>query len=118
MNEHTGSPVTSSARGSANAFRRRWLLISILLVISAVAALWIGKQIELRNLRNESTEMQQRLERDTKQAIIQSHEHHLRLFAKPFSWAVRTEMMSNNVNQINLYTKEMIKEKNILSIMV
>ena len=27
-------------------------------------------------------------------------------------------MMSNNVNQINLYAKEMIKEKNILSIMV
>ena len=118
MNEHTGSPVTSSARGSANAFRGRWLLISVLLVISAVAALWIGKQIELRNLRNESAEMQQRLERDTKQEIIQSHEHHLRLFAKSFSWAVRTEMMSNNVNQINLYAKEMIKEKNILSIMV
>src|SRR5688572_1078457 len=121
MNEHnTGFPSISSEGRSTSDTRKqkRLILISILVIIIAAASLWIGKQIQIKNLRNESAEMHQRMERDAKQAMIQSHEQHLRLFAKPFVWAVRTEMMSNNVNQINQYTNDMIKEKNISSILV
>ena len=118
--ETSGFPSRNTGEGLAKDTikRKRLLLIGILIIIIAVAALWIGKQIQIKNLRNESAEMQQLMEREAKQAIIQSHEQHLRLLAKPFVWAVRTEMMSNSVNQINLYTNEMIKEKNISSIMV
>jgi hypothetical protein len=122
MNEHPGGFTTpGSERGSGhdkNIKQKRWILISSLVIIVAVSALWIGKQIQIRNLKNESAKMQERIELDAKQAIIQSHEQHLRLLAKPFVWAVREEMMRNNANQINLYTNEMIREKNISSIMV
>lgn len=116
----TGFSHSSATDGIGNDAkkRKRSILISILVVIIAVAALWIGKQIQINNLRNESAKTQERLKGEAKQAVIQSHEQHLRIFAKPFAWAVRTEMMSNNINQVNLYMNEMIKEKNISSIMV
>lgn len=104
--------------GNNDKKRKRIRLIAILSIIAALAVLWMVKQSQLRNLRDETAKDYQRLEREAQEAVIRSHEQHLRLFAKPFSWAVRIEMMNNSVSQINLYANELVKEQNISSIMV
>jgi hypothetical protein len=82
--------------------RKQIRLVVILAVIAAFAILWIVKESQLKNLRNETEKDNQRLEREARNAVIHAHEQQLRLLAKPFSWAVRIEMMNNSIIQINL----------------
>lgn len=51
-------------------------------------------------------------------AVLQTHEEHLKLFSKPFVWAIRTEMMQGNMKQVNLYLNEMVKQKGMQSIII
>jgi hypothetical protein len=116
MEENSSSPVKKTGNFANN--RRRLIWISIAIMVTAVAILWIGKQIQIGNLRSESEKEHERIESEARRAVINSHEQHLRLLAKPFTWAVRTEMINNNLSQVNQYTNDMIKEKNISSIMI
>jgi L-lactate utilization protein LutC len=50
--------------------------------------------------------------------LMQSHKTHLILLAKPFVWALRTELLNKNLGQVNQYLNEMVKEKGMLRIMI
>ena len=50
--------------------------------------------------------------------LVQSDQHYLKLLAKPYVWAIRTEMMKGNINQVNLYANDMVKQRNFQSIVV
>ena len=52
------------------------------------------------------------------QQIIKAHSEHLKLLAKPFVWALRTEMLQGNINQVNLYISDMVKERNMQQIII
>lgn len=94
----------------------------ILIIVTAglilLAGLWIWKSIEIRNLKKQAQAEKQELKIQAGRLIQQSHEMHLKLLAKPFVWAVRTEMLKNNISQVNLYTNEMVKEKNFQNISI
>jgi type II secretory pathway pseudopilin PulG len=98
--------------------RKRMMLIAIIAIIVAFAVLWMVKDSQLQVLRTQTAKDNQRLERQAQEAVIRAHEQQLRLLAKPFSWAVRIEMMNNSINQINLYANELVKERNISSIII
>ena len=110
----------SSVKGgdSITKNRKRTIIISIGVAFIAIAILWIWKQVQLNNLRDESAKEYERLQTEAQHAVIKTHEQHLRVMAKPFAWVVRTEMMRNNISQINQYTNELIQEKNIQSIII
>lgn len=110
------APVKSMGNRVRN--RKRIRLAAILAVIAAFVILWIVKDSQLKRVRAETAKDNQRLEREAQDAVIRAHEQQLRLLAKPFSWAVRIEMMNNAISQINLYANELVKEKNISSIII
>lgn len=95
---------------------KRWLLI--LLPIIIIAAVFIWKQIQLNNARNEAEAQQQQLKERAAEHVTQMHLAHLQLLAKPFVWALRTEMLQGNLNQVNLYINDLVKEENFTSIAV
>lgn len=119
-NRHAPPPKLTPVkeRTSSTEKRRRILIIGILLLFIVIAILWIWKQVQINNLRNASLKQYEQLEMEAERAVVNSHEQHLRLLAKPFAWAVRSEMMNNNISQLNQYTNELIKEKNIHSISI
>lgn len=119
-NQDTPHSKLASLKGndSTSKKRKRIIIIGIVIVFIVIAVLWIWKQVQLNNLRNESAKEYERLEVEAQRAVVRSHEQHLRLLAKPFAWVIRTEMMKNNISQINQYANELIKEKNIQSIMI
>lgn len=115
----THSPIVPvGTEGDPGNRRKRIMLIAIVVAIAAFVILWIVKDLQLKNLRNETAKDNHRLEQEAQQAVIRAHEQQLRLFAKPFSWAVRIEMMNNSVSQINLYANDLVKERNVSSIMI
>lgn len=96
----------------------RILLVTVLIATGLFIGLWIWKSVQISNIRKQSaTEMQLLKEQVTTQ-IRQSEELHLKALAKPFVWAVRSEMLKNNISQVNLYINEMVKEKNFQKVVV
>ncbi len=94
------------------------MLIIFLLAVILIAAIWIWKNGQISNVREEADREKQMVQNRAKTLIINSHKEHLKLLAKPYVWAVRSELMQGNINQVNLYANEMVKEKNFQSIVV
>lgn len=113
--------ILKSHKGSGNTTKgsdRKKTLIIILLAIVLLAAVWIWKNIQINNGEKEAERKKQILQERASELITNSHKEHLKLLAKPYVWAVRSELLKGNINQVNLYANEMVKEKNFQSIIV
>ena len=104
--------------------RKKWapsntkILIIIAIALVLLIALWIWKSVEVANIRRTAENDYQVLKEQAIKSIVTSEEQQLKLLAKPYVWAVRTELMKGNISQVNLYADDMIKEKNFLLIAV
>ncbi|MGI8637047.1 MAG: hypothetical protein ACR2KZ_16760, partial [Segetibacter sp.] len=87
-------------------------------IIGLFAALWIWKAIEIKNLKQEHEKRETLLRQKTIELLSQSDYKYLKLLAKPYVWAMRTEMMEGNTDAVNLYANDMVKEKNFQIITV
>lgn len=93
-------------------------LITIGVALILLISLWIWKSVETSGIRNASEKEKQNLKEQATSKIAEVHKQHLLLLAKPFVWAVRTELMQGNRNQVNLYLNDMVKEKNFQQIAI
>ncbi len=94
------------------------MLIAVVAGLILLAGLWIWKSVEIKNLKTKAEMEKQEIKALAAKQLRQSHEMHLKILAKPFVWAVRTEMLKNNISQVNLYTNEMVKERNFQKIVI
>ena len=94
------------------------LLITIGVALVLIIAIWIWKSVEVANVRRTSENNYRVLKEQAIKSIVASKEEQLKLLAKPYVWAVRTELMNGNVSQVNLYADDMIKEKDFLLIAI
>lgn len=97
---------------------KRTIGITVIAGLVLLAALWVWKSIEIKNIRKQAAIEKQDLQEQATDQIRQTHEMHLKSLAKPFVWAVRTEMLKNNISQVNLYANDMVKEKNFQKIVI
>lgn len=94
------------------------ILITIGVALVLLIAIWIWKSIEITNIRRTAESNDQLLKEQAIKSIVTSKEEQLKLLAKPYVWAVRTELMKGNISQVNLYADDLIKEKNFLRIAI
>jgi len=112
MDRHPNeSPDTGTTIAQPTVARKTFYIV-ILVAIILLVALWIWKSIETSNIRKNAATEQDHLKTEAQGYIVETHEQHLRLLAKPFVWAVRSQMLEGNMSQVNLYMNEMVKEKN------
>jgi hypothetical protein len=83
------------------------------LAFALMLAIWIGKSIEVENVKEEASRDNQILKGEAAKHVLHSHEEHLLLLSKPFVWAIRAEMMQGNLKQIRSYMGEMVEKTNI-----
>jgi hypothetical protein len=81
-------------------------------------AIWFSKSTEVQHIKEEAAKDNQLLKGEATRQVVQSHEEHLRLLAKPFVWAIRAEMIQGNFKQIRLYMNEMVENPNFQHIAV
>jgi hypothetical protein len=74
--------------------------------------------VEISNLKNEHEKNEALLQQKASDLIRQSDYRYLKLLAKPYVWAIRTEIMKGNIEAVNLYANDMVKEKNFQTITV
>lgn len=97
------------------------LKISLIIIVSALvllASLWVWKSIEISQVEKRAEGQKQAIKITAKNQLMEAHEAHLKLLAKPMIWALRTEMMQGNMGQVNLYLSDLVKEKNIQRVLV
>lgn len=88
------------------------------MAVVLLSVIWIWKVVEIRDIKNAAKRDRQNLKEDAIIKIVQSHEENLKSLAKAYVWAVRTQMMQGDINQVNLYALDLIKEKNFLQIAI
>ena len=89
----------------------QWRLIIILLLVIAVAGMYVWKNIAVNRATVQLTEKAGRI-------ITDQNRKFLRLAVVPLVWAVRSEMIRENYDQINLYLNQFVKEQNMKEIVV
>ena len=89
----------------------QWRLIIILLLIIAVAGMYVWKNVAVNRTTVQLTKKAGRI-------ITDQNRMFLRLAVVPLVWAVRSEMIRENYDQINQYLNQFVKEQNMKEIVV
>ncbi len=120
MNNEQKTTATESSNGEKSFFSstKNKLLVAAAIVVILFAALWIWKAVEIKNLKQENEKKESLLRQKATELLSRSDSRYLKLLAKPYVWAIRTEMMKGNIEAVNLYANDMVKEKNFQTITV
>ncbi len=116
--QKTTATVSSNDRKSYFPSPKNKLLVASAIVVVLFAALWIWKSVEIKNLKQENEKKESLLRQKATELLSRSDSRYLKLLAKPYVWAIRTEMMKGNIEAVNLYANDMVKEKNFQTITV
>jgi L-lactate utilization protein LutC len=82
-----------------------------MILVLAVAGMYVWKNVAVNSAKAQVSESANRI-------IAEQNKSYLRLVAVPLTWAVRSEMIRNNFDQINQYLNQLVKEKNMKEIVV
>ncbi len=107
-----------SGTNNNTGINKKTLWIVILAALALMAGIWIWKEVQIKNIKKEAAHERQQLQDQAESLLVQTHTEHLNLLAKPFVWAVRTEMLNKNISQVNQYANDLVKEKNFKSIII
>ncbi len=108
MNNEQKTIATESSNGGKSFFSstKNKILVAAGVIILLFAALWIWKAAEINNLKKENEKKETLLKQKANALLLQSDYRYLKLLAKPYVWAIRTEMMKGNIEAINISTIE------------
>ncbi len=120
MNNDQKTTATGSSNDGKSFFSsaKNKILVAAGVIVVLFAALWIWKAVEISNLKKENEKKEALLQQKAVELLRQSDYRYLKLLAKPYVWAIRTEMMKGNIDAVNLYANDMVKEKYFQTITV
>lgn len=123
MNDRSVSPAKSYKDNmmpldSVKKGNRKIILVIAILSIVMLATIWIWKNIQINDINREAERKNELLREETSSIINKSHKTYLKLFVKPYAWAIRSELLTGNIKQVNLYSNEMVKEEDVLGVIV
>lgn len=107
--EPAASPKPASARGP-------YLLAGVLAVLLVGAVVW--KFSAVRNVEERAVAERTEIVEQTRKALADQTGYFLRLTAKPLVWAIRREMLRNNLEQVDEYLVQLVKEPAIKQVLI
>lgn len=93
-----------------------FLIIFILLCI--IGLQYIAGNNEIEKIVEEKNNEQIVLLEKAKSILDEKDSTALRLLMKPLVWAIRAEMLRDNMDQVNQYSYQMVKEKNFQLVLI
>ena len=100
------SPQYQAGKSSPGFARKHWRLLGIFLLLAIIAGLFFWKQIAVEQTRKEVTQKADNI-------ITKQNTTFLQLAVTPLVWAVRSEMIRGNFDQINQYMISFVREPNV-----
>jgi len=87
------------------------VVLTVLLALLCVSAVYIWKEVQ----KNKQLAI---IEKNALETLDQNNRELLTALSKPLIWSIRAEMLKGNLEQVNIYVKDMVKEKNFQLIQV
>jgi len=106
-----GKSGTAAKEDSPGVIAKHWKLFVILFLVLAMIGMYFWKNMAVGNVRTE-------ISKKATEVISEQNKSYLRLVSIPLVWAVRSEMIRNNYDQINQYIASFVKEKNMKELVV
>lgn len=97
--------ISNTAKTFSGFVKRNPVLFTILVALVALVSVYFWKDTEGKNKRRV-------VEKMASEQLLQINVDMLKLMAKPLVWSIRSEMLRGNMDQVNIYTKELVQEKN------
>lgn len=85
----------------------RWIIIIILIVVGA--GFYFYQTYQLNHVKKDLTAQ-------ADSALLHQNQAMLKMSAKPLVWAIRSEMLRNNLDEINVFNTDLVKEKNVTEV--
>lgn len=117
-NDQTTSQASENKKGFVHFIKTKLTLSLLFLAIIAIVIIWFWKNHQINNVKESSQQQINNVKETSQTQFTEKQSETLKLFAKPYVWAVRKEMLIKNYQQVNLYASDMIHENNFQSIMI
>jgi hypothetical protein len=106
MSEKENTSLTKKKRLSAQAIVS---IIILCLLIVVPSGIYLWKQSEISKLKKQhETEINQ-IKTDAGKTIADNNKKSMETLTRVFAWAVRSEMLRNNLEQVNTYMTDLVK---------
>jgi hypothetical protein len=116
MGEDTEKDRASLAEKTGPSLGIRLLRYSILILILLALGIYIWKELAIQDLEMEMEDQRTAMSEERLEALEARTRAMLELTALPLAWAVRGEMMRGNLQQIDEYFRDFVKEAGVESI--
>lgn len=95
----------SKKENTLSFIKRNPVLTTALIGILAVIAVYFWKDIQ-------GNKQKAAIEQMAEARLLENNQTMLKLMAKPLVWSIRAEMLRGNMEQVNIFTTDLVKEKN------
>ena len=107
--EETNTPANKEK--SSFFIKKHPVIFTIIIALIAIVIVYIWKD-------NQARKQKEMIENMATVQLMQNNIEMLKLLSKPLIWSIRSEMLRGNLEQVNIYTNDMVKEKNFQFIYV
>lgn len=100
-----------------NKFNIAWIVVIGVLVVAGIV-IWFYKDFQIANVREEADQnlVDQQLRYES--ALVDVEDEYSRQLVKPLVWAVRSEMLRENYEEVNRYLTEFVRQKDYQNLAV
>jgi hypothetical protein len=89
-----------------------------LVLLLLFLGLYLYKVSQLRDVRKQAAQEQAALIERANERISENNRYFLQVLTKPFSWALRTALLSGNVEQVDQYLFQFVREEKFALVLV
>lgn len=114
----------SNTEAKSSFLKNPLVILSIIFILGWIIG-WVIHSQKINKMEQQIAQIEQtsRAERvliieNTKEILRERDSLSMKLFMKPLIWAIRAEMLRDNMEQVNQYENQLVKEKNFNLIMV
>ena len=100
------NPKPSSKKSFFGFIKKNPVLFTAIVGMLAVVVVYFWKDIQ-------GKKQKAAIVKSATEQLMENNQEMIKLVAKPFIWSIRTELLRDNMDQVNAYTKELVKEQNI-----
>lgn len=109
---------TTKTESRRYTFTGKQVVIAAGVVVFIMAALIVWRIVQANAMEKQQAESETTLKAQAKTQLLENAKRQLKLLAKPYTWAVRTALLQSNLAQVNEYANDIVKERNVVSVMV
>lgn len=101
-------------KGKFSAILRTTLVVLLIAgILTLFGWYFFTTRTKINNLEDELSYLKTELKTDVRQTLIAQDSFYWRMIMEPFGWAIRNELLNGNVEKINQYLAQFVKEPKV-----